>query len=397
MVNKTHNGKNKDFNKSVSNCLQKCDLFLEYKKQNTNSIPIYKDEDEYQNSFQDVFAFSKDITPSKKKSINTIIFNTNNADGIFSAYVAIKFLKENNIENIKVIQGKPASGNSVNSRLKYIENDIKNKNVLIVDIAYSKVNLNYMAKLAKSIIVIDDHPSKNRNLTEGLNENIKYFVGDKHSAVGYTWKFFFPTKKVPMYIQYIDNDDRKLFLPYIIHNTTFRDFMNYRFIHSPYLHFKDESDFNKLDELIENIDIDFMNVVGHYYFEVTNNIKDQVAINAQKRYFQGHPVYVLNYNDPVLYKMVARQMITNAEKKGDNIHFAVLWGFEYTTNLYKVFMSEKHSGTPKYNLKQIAEKLGRVGGTKRGGGGAVYIGNFYWPKNNKMDIWNLFTDKPTYL
>ena len=211
MVNKTHNGKNKDFNKSVSNCLQKCDLFLEYKKQNTNSIPIYKDEDEYQNSFQDVLAFSKDITPSKKKSINTIIFNTNNADGIFSAYVAIKFLKENNIENIKVIQGKPASGNSVNSILKYIENDIKNKNVLIVDIAYSKVNLNYMAKLAKSIIVIDDHSSKNRNLTEGLNENIKYFVGGKHSAVGYTWKFFFPTKKVPMYIQYIDNDDRKLF------------------------------------------------------------------------------------------------------------------------------------------------------------------------------------------
>ena len=78
------------------------------------------------------------------------------------------------------------------------------------------------------------------------------------------------------------------------------------------------------------------NLIGHYYDELANNIKEQVARNARKATFQGHPVYVLNYNDPVLSRMVARQMLTNAQKAGDNIHFAVLWGYEYTSNAYRV-------------------------------------------------------------
>ena len=91
---------------------------------------------------------------------------------------------------------------------------------------------------------------------------------------------------------------------------------------------------------------------------MVNNIKDQVARNARFAYFQGHPVYVLNYNDPVLYKMVARQMITNAENNNQNIDFAVLWGYEYTSGSYKVFLSEKHTrGKPRFNLPQIAEHL----------------------------------------
>ena len=139
-----------------------------------------------------------------------------------------------------------------------------------------------------------------------------------------------------------------------------------------------------------------MNVVGHYYDEVENNIKEQIARNAQKRFFQGYPVYVLNYKDPALYKKVAKQMITNAKQRGDNIAFAVLWGFEYTNNCYNVHLSEG-VGVPKFKLPDIANTLGRIGGTGKGGGGAKNVGNFYWPKNNKMDIWDLFTKQPTYL
>jgi hypothetical protein len=140
------------------------------------------------------------------------------------------------------------------------------------------------------------------------------------------------------------------------------------------------------------VDKKFSYIVGKYYLELQNNIKDQVARNAVKAIFQGHPVYVLNYNDPVMYKMVGRQMITNAEKKGDDIHFAVLWGWEYTSNAYKVFLSEKHTSyAPRYNLPLIGEKLGRLGGHPKGGKGSKFVGNFYWPHNNKYDIWDLFS------
>jgi len=117
-------------------------------------------------------------------------------------------------------------------------------------------------------------------------------------------------------------------------------------------------DFVYLDNVTKNEFNLLINMIGHYYEELANNIKDQVARNARKATFQGHPVYVLNYNDPVLYKMVARQMLTNAQKRGDHIDFAVLWGFEYTNNCYKVYLCEFHHGKPKYNLPQIAKTLG---------------------------------------
>jgi len=89
--------------------------------------------------------------------------------------------------------------------------------------------------------------------------------------------------------------------------------------------------------------------------------------------------------------MVARQMLTNAQKAGDNIHFAVLWGYEYTSNAYRVQLVEFHSGKPKYNLPNIASKLGNIGKTGKGGGGDKFVGNFYWPHSKDNDIWDLFS------
>jgi hypothetical protein len=39
----------------------------------------------------------------------------------------------------------------------------------------------------------------------------------------------------------------------------------------------------------------------------------------------------------------------------------------------------------------MAKNLGNIGKTGKGGGGASYVGNFYWPRNKYMDIWDLFS------
>ena len=150
-------------------------------------------------------------------------------------------------------------------------------------------------------------------------------------------------------------------------------------------------DFDYLDNVTKNEFNLLINMIGHYYEELANNIKDQVARNARKETFQGHPVYVLNYNDPVLSRMVGRQMLTNAQKRGEHIDFAVLWGYEYTNRFYRVQLVEFHGGKPKYNLPQIAKTLGNIGRTGKGGGGASYVGNFYWPHSKDKDIWDLFS------
>ena len=53
---------------------------------------------------------------------------------------------------------------------------------------------------------------------------------------------------------------------------------------------------------------------------------------------------------------------------------------------------DDHSQT-KIDLGKIAKALGPIGGTSKGGGGKDHVGNFYWPHNNRMDIWDLFKKK----
>ena len=58
--------------------------------------------------------------------------------------------------------------------------------------------------------------------------------------------------------------------------------------------------------------------------------------------------------------MVARQIMTNAMKQGEQIDFVVLYGYQFSNRCYKVFLSEFHSGKPpKYNLPKIASILGQ--------------------------------------
>lgn len=396
---KSNNSNNSELNTSKLNTkniiIRPYNRELSKQIKNINSLnknsdnKMYKNEmQEYQKSFDDIIDFSKKITAVKKKGINCIIFNTSNSDGIMSANIAVKFLLENKKKDIAIIPAKPSSGaGKINDRLTKYNNNMKNKNILILDLQYNQENLKHIKDLAKNVYVIDDHSIANRN-------NNNHFVGtSNHATVAYTWKFFYPKKDVPIYYQLIDNDDRKLQLPYLSKYRSMTSFFNYRIFHSPYLkiNFDTVEDFEKLDSAINGEFDNISTLIGHYYDELANNIKEQVARNARKETFQGHPVYVLNYNDPVLYKMVARQMLSNAKKRGDNIHFAVLWGYEYTSNAYKVYLSEYHSGKPKYNLAQIAKTLGNIGQHFKGGGGDKYVGNFYWPRSKDKDIWDLFS------
>lgn len=391
--------KRKNMNTNISNCLKECKLF-ENKDSKVSALSksAYKNEENYQKSFPEIEKFSKSIADKDKKLIDCCIYNQNNDDGLFCAWVFYKYLVSigNATDKITFVPLSPASGNRPDWHLEKKMDFITGRNVIICDIAYSLQNLETIAKSAKSMYMIDDHIRTERELKELDTIAIlkgNWFIGDdKHSAVAYTWKFFFPNEPAPIIVQYIDNDDRKLHLPFLFYDRAFKSYISFRITHSPYIKkFTNVDAFAKLNNQIENIDKNFMLMVGHYYDELVNNLKDQIAKNASYQKFQGHNVAVLNFNDPALYKMVARQMITNAEKSGNRVDFAVLWGWEYTTNAYKIFLSEKHTGyQPKYNLGAMAQKLGKKGGHHMGGKGTKYIGNFYWPRKKGQDIWDLF-------
>lgn len=386
-----------NINTQAIKCLDKCTLVFKTKDYKSR----YKDEEEYQDSFKSIIKFSSSIKPSVKKSINCIIFNKQNADGLFSCYLTIKFLKKyksNDNVDIKLIPIGPHSGKGIDYNLKKNEKDIKNSNTIVLDLSYNKENINYLKKLSKNLIIIDDHSISNNALKKSnLNKN-SYFIGDEnHATIAYTFKFFHPTKHVPQYVQLFDSDDRKLYLSHLGNIRPFINFVNYRFVHNPHLKWNNIKSFEKIDKVISDTSITFTKFVGHFYDEIINNLKFQVARNSRKAYFEGHPVFILNWKDPAIYKMVQRQMLTNAKEQGIDIHFCVLWVYEYTNGYYNISLAEEQHTPPKYNLPEMAKKLGKIGGTPKGGGGSYNSANIYWPRNKTMDIWDLFGKTPKYL
>ena len=66
----------KNFNKIAANSVKKT-TFNDCKKQDPSKI-VFKNEKEYQNSFDDLLKFEKTFTLIKKKAINVIIFHDEN-------------------------------------------------------------------------------------------------------------------------------------------------------------------------------------------------------------------------------------------------------------------------------------------------------------------------------
>jgi len=389
------NNSNISFDKKLSKCVEKCHLFkssINKKKEFHTKKGFFSNETEYQNSFNDIISFSKSISLNEKENIDLVMFHSNNEDGLMGAYYTYKYYEKKNKDLIYIPTKPSSSNNMINYRIKKFDHQLKNKNLLIIDLSFGIANYTYLSNTCKSIIIIDDHPRKNNILSK--YSNIKAFIGnDKHCASVYTYKFFNTKSDIPLDLIYIDNNDRKLQLPFI-NSEIYRYitvYNNFKIIHSPYLkiNFTKNADFKKLEELLE-VSIDYKCLVGKLYDELCNNIKTQVAQNAVKKLFCGFPVYILNYNDPVLYKMVSREMFSIAEKKGDSIYFVVVYGYEFTSNGYKIFVSEKHTGKEPVHTKQLYEILNKYGKFHvKGGKVTQYILNFYYPHDKEHDIWDL--------
>ena len=369
----------KNFNKIAANSVKKT-TFNDCKKQDPSKI-VFKNEKEYQNSFDALLKFEKTFTLIKKKAINVIIFHDENNDGIVSAYYAWLFLVLENKLNVKFIPLKPSHGRNADPRLRQHDSSLKDSNVLLLDIAYSEASLDYIRKMAKSVIIIDDHSDVKGVSKNIVKDNMSMFVGDgHHAAVSYTFKFFFPKKSVPKIAQYIDNSDAKIFLPFTPFSNLFTSSLGFRYSHQKVR--KDEKFFMDLHELLKDDNVNYWIFLGKYFEEVKENLKNQIAINARPIKFQGYNVAILNFNAPSLSKPVGRQMITNFKNMGRPVDFAVLWGYEYSTQppAYRVQLIDDHSQM-KISMKDLAIKFAKMGGHPKGGGGHMHVGNFYWGKN----------------
>ena len=322
------------------------------------------------------------MTATVRKSIDVIVFNNGNNDGTFSAAIAYNYLKEAK-KQPKLVPVRPGIFN-----IRKFYNELKDKVILIVDLSFSAEEYEEIKKQAqvKTLISIDDH--------ENTYDSNTVFIGNgTFSACVYTWKTFYPTKKVPLMVKYAGEGDNQKYPDFLPLTKVVLTPLNYRYTRSPYKKREQWISGEILEEIweiITNQNNKLWIVIGKYMNEVQENIKEQIAKNAQIRNFQGYKVGVLNYNDPVLTKRIGRQIISNMQNRGQHIDFAVMWGWEYTSNAYKIQINDDHKQT-KINMGRMAQVLAKIGGHHKGGHGKPHTGNFYWPHTHDKDIWDLFS------
>ncbi len=386
MIEKTQSGKI-DFDHILSECLKKQDLFTSGMTKNEKN----KMNKNYENSFDEIAKFRESITSNDVRQIDTIIYHDENNDGVFSAVIAYHYLmtelfknNANKREKLQLIPDKPRGGvRFLNPR--NIEK-LKGRNVLIVDLDYHPDYLKQLQQQCASVMIIDDHQAKNT-----VNQS-KIFVGTNHAACANVWKFFYPSKPIPEVIKMIDiSDSKKQLGAYSNYMNLFTLFIGHRYTHNKRMKKDLKQLMNELwDKVIEANSVNAFIVGGHYMDEVQESLKEQIAINAKPAKFQGYNVGVLNFNAPALKKMVGRQINTNFERMGQPIDFAVVWGYEYTSGSYDITLIDNHRPESTINLADIAIKLGKICGDKRGGGGHPHQSHFYLKRSQKMDIWDLF-------
>ncbi len=382
LINAINNSEKTNFNAIIRDCVKNKELTQIYKQTGNNKFaPKYKTKEEYDRSFTSIELFSKKFTPEQLKTIDTVVFNENN-DGFFAGAIAYHALKELGAEIKHIVKIKPNASYKPDRDLE------RGCSAIFMDVSFSEFSLKYMLNYCKYMIVIDDH-EPNMKHENFYSSWVTSKSKNDHAACACTWKFFYPRENVPTVITYIDSSDTKLFLPWVSYSSKFTEAVGFRYTRSrsPEIRAKTESGelFEELWKIIMQSNVNDLITFGHYYFEVTEKLKDQIAINAQIRDFQGYKVGILNYRSPALTKKIGRQICTNLKGK---IDFAVLWAWEYTMNGYGITLINDHKGS-NINLKELGDKLKVIGKHPKGGDGRPDEYNLYWPRNEKTDIWDL--------
>jgi oligoribonuclease NrnB/cAMP/cGMP phosphodiesterase (DHH superfamily) len=127
------------------------------------------------------------------------IFHSGCPDGYGAAWVVRQALGSDNVEFFPGVYQQPPP-------------DVTGRNVVIVDFSYKRLVMDEMAKVAKSITILDHHESAGRDLaTFGMSAydeaTTKVVFDMQRSGAGIAWDYYFPDRVRPAGINYIEDHD----------------------------------------------------------------------------------------------------------------------------------------------------------------------------------------------
>lgn len=328
------------------------------------NMSTYANEEEYEKSFEPVIQFQSSYSDQQKKNFDVVLFHQHNLDGALSAYIYWLYKTQGKLSSQVTWIGRRSDFSPksfVSRQIQDVLPQLEGKNVLLLDLSYNKATHAKIAEVAKMYVALDDHEDAS---LVGLPNHL---IAHKHATVGITWKFFFPEEKVPYFIQYADSNDAALNLPYLPEINAYVTSMYVRFVKNQKkakLYGKDpEVMFRDIHSLMVGSDIqgvNFMVVLGLIMTRFRENMKTEIAKQASPAMFSGYPVYILNYGQPGVTKLIAK----NIASLHKDAAFAVVWHYDMRNKRYDITLSSDHDTTRpnQINLGELAKKISPTSG-----------------------------------
>lgn len=255
---------------------------------------------------------------------NIILYHANCSDGFGGAWVAHKKF-EDEADYIGIThQDSPPE-------------NLGGKSVYMIDIVFDKRNIDKLLKEVKSLVVIDHHITM-EDVVKSVPNHV-YAV--ENSGAVLAWKYFFPDKKVPLFLEYIEDGDLWNFdLP------RSEDF--YSFI--PTIPFE----FDKWDKLAEEFENESKRKL---FLDYGKSIRDQQDKMIEELLEEAEEVIFENYSALVLSSVALQSKLGNAIiTKGYDI--GIIWN-NLDDDVIKVSLRSNKNGN--VDVGAIAKKYGGGG------------------------------------
>ncbi len=225
--------------------------------------------------------------------------------------------------------------------------EIYGKDVYLLDYSYSEEKINAILPKIKSLTIIDHHIS-NQSAVKLARKSV---FDSNHSGAVLSWNYFFPNKKVPMFLRSIEDIDIwKFKLPYTRELSTIANFYDF--------------DYKIWSKLIREIEtkngIKKYIAQGRLLLERQEKYVDELVSNAEEVEFEGYKC--LSVNSPLYISFIGEALVKKVPPIG------VIW----SRRKNKVIVSLRSDGT--VDVSKLAQKYG--------GGGHRAAAGFLWEGNN---------------
>jgi oligoribonuclease NrnB/cAMP/cGMP phosphodiesterase (DHH superfamily) len=262
---------------------------------------------------------------------------------------------------------------------KKIPNNIENKDILILDVAYNKNVLEEIIKVAKSVVFIDHHVSIKDDVKILYQKykdkkNITIIYDNELCGATLTWKFLQPRQKIPLFLKYVEDQDTGRWLypntkPFIYALKTFY-----------YLSTEGKS-LNKWFRLLNKNEVERLIEIGQTIKKFNDHL---IGVELPKHSIQRFPskkIYDISiekgfkiFKPDVFYKVVVYNGSKNTELANRALdeldcHFVIMWSLNLEKKQYVISLRSRE-----VDVGSISKLFG--------GGGHKLASSFSFPMNN---------------